>query len=83
MQSALFHFDALLLVILLLICTCTYVRQTVPGMVDSRKDKNVFFGMFWKFARIGERLSPYVSICCMIMAVSRLIPVLLSGWMDR
>jgi len=107
MQSALFHFDALLLVILLLICTCTYVRQTVPGMVDSRKDKNVsvlfflsfslpllqlvhltlfvyysFFGMFWKFARIGERLSPYVSICCMIMAVSGLIPVLLSGWMD-
>jgi hypothetical protein len=42
MQSALFHFDALLLVILLLICTCTYVRQTVPGMVDSRKDKNMF-----------------------------------------
>ena len=25
--------------------------------------------MFWKFARIGERLSPYVSICCVIMAV--------------
>ncbi|KAI5837604.1 hypothetical protein DFP73DRAFT_567717 [Morchella snyderi] len=69
-MSALFHFDALLLVILLLVCTCTYVRATVPGMVDSRKDKNIFFGMFWKFARIGERLSPYVSLCCIIMAVS-------------
>ncbi|KAL7273691.1 hypothetical protein RUND412_003433 [Rhizina undulata] len=68
-MSALFHFDALLLVILLLICTCTYIRQVVPGMVDSRKDKNVLFGVFWKFARIGERLSPYVSICCVIMAV--------------
>lgn len=44
-----------------------------------------FFGMFWKFARIGERLSPYVSICCMIMAVSGLIPVFaewMDGWMD-
>jgi hypothetical protein len=28
------------------------------------------FGIFWKFARIGERLSPYVSICCVVMAVS-------------
>lgn len=29
-----------------------------------------FFGIFWKCARIGERLSPYVSICCILMAVS-------------
>jgi hypothetical protein len=28
------------------------------------------FGIFWKFARIGERLSPYVSICCVLMAAS-------------
>jgi hypothetical protein len=28
-----------------------------------------FFGVFWKFARIGERLSPYVSLCCFVMAV--------------
>lgn len=26
-------------------------------------------GIFWKCARIGERLSPYVSICCVLMAV--------------
>ena len=26
-------------------------------------------GMFWKFARVGERLSPYISLCCVIMAV--------------
>ncbi|KAI5844116.1 transmembrane protein [Tricharina praecox] len=68
-MTALFNFNALLLVILLLICTCTYIRQVVPGMVDSRKDKNIFFGVFWKFARIGERLSPYVSLCCFVMAV--------------
>ncbi|OAQ73043.1 hypothetical protein VFPPC_15241 [Pochonia chlamydosporia 170] len=25
-------------------------------------------GIFWKCARIGERLSPYISICCVLMA---------------
>lgn len=28
------------------------------------------FGIFWKCARVGERLSPYVSLCCVAMAVS-------------
>lgn len=27
-------------------------------------------GVFWKCARVGERLSPYISICCVGMAVS-------------
>ena len=30
-----------------------------------------FFGIFWKCARVGERLSPYVGLCCIAMAVSR------------
>lgn len=28
------------------------------------------FGIFWKCARVGERLSPYVGLCCVVMAVS-------------
>lgn len=32
-------------------------------------------GIFWKCARIGERLSPYISICCVIMAVRILLPM--------
>ncbi len=31
--------------------------------------KSSFLGIFWKCARIGERLSPYISICCIFMAV--------------
>jgi phosphoserine aminotransferase len=27
-------------------------------------------GTFYKAARVGERLSPYISICCIVMAVS-------------
>lgn len=26
-------------------------------------------GTFWKAARIGERLSPYVSVACLVMGV--------------
>ncbi|PWN26680.1 DUF1242-domain-containing protein, partial [Jaminaea rosea] len=67
-QSALFNFQSLLLVILLLICTSTYARATAPGLID--RNKAGFFGLFFKMARIGEqRLSPYVSIACLVMAV--------------
>ncbi|ATY66669.1 S-adenosylmethionine-dependent methyltransferase, putative [Cordyceps militaris CM01] len=67
-QSALFNFQSLLLVILLLICTSTYVHHFTPGILD--RNKNGVTGVFWKCARIGERLSPYISICCVVMAVS-------------
>jgi hypothetical protein len=67
-QSALFNFQSLLLVILLLICTSTYCHAVFPSFLDGRKGG--VLGIFWKFARIGERLSPYVSICCVAMAVS-------------
>jgi hypothetical protein len=33
-MSALFNFRSLLLVLVLLICTCTYVRATIPRLVD-------------------------------------------------
>ena len=40
-QSAIFNFQSLLLVILLLICTCTYVRATAPGLIDRNKEGSV------------------------------------------
>ncbi|KAI9228168.1 MAG: DUF1242-domain-containing protein, partial [Piptocephalis tieghemiana] len=65
--SALFNFQSLLMVILLMICTCTYVRAQFPALVD--RNKTGLLGLFWKMARVGERLSPYVALSCMIMAV--------------
>ncbi|KAK9300005.1 hypothetical protein QLX08_007206 [Tetragonisca angustula] len=67
-MSALFNFQSLLTVILLLICTCTYVRSIVPSLLDSRLGKVGFQGTLWKCARIGERKSPYVAVGCLIMA---------------
>ncbi|KAH9239758.1 hypothetical protein K456DRAFT_976211 [Colletotrichum gloeosporioides 23] len=65
-MTALFNFQSLLLVILLLVCTCAYIHQLIPAMMDRNKDG--FMGIFWKFARVGERLSPYISLCCVVMA---------------
>ncbi|KAH8373822.1 hypothetical protein KR200_004992, partial [Drosophila serrata] len=65
-QSALFHFQSLLVVILLMICTCTYIRSIFPNIMA--RHKIGWMGLFWKMARIGERLSPLVSASCIVMA---------------
>ena len=41
-QSALFNFQSLLRVILLMICTCTYVRAVAPRLIDRNKQGSVF-----------------------------------------
>ncbi|KAF9902192.1 hypothetical protein EC991_005205 [Linnemannia zychae] len=61
----------LLLVILLMICTCTYI-QSQTSLLD--RNKTGVLGIFWKAARIGERLSPYVSLACICMGISLLLP---------
>ncbi|KAL9822401.1 protein kish-A [Geothlypis trichas] len=67
-MSAIFNFQSLLTVILLLICTCAYIRSLAPSLLD--KNKSGLLGIFWKCARIGERKSPYVAVCCVVMAFS-------------
>nr|ACO08150.1 UPF0373 protein precursor [Oncorhynchus mykiss] len=67
-MSAIFNFQSLLTVILLLICTCAYLRAMTPSLLD--KNKTGFLGIFWKCSRIGERKSLYVAVCCVIMALS-------------
>ncbi|KAH7367311.1 hypothetical protein B0T11DRAFT_221777, partial [Plectosphaerella cucumerina] len=69
--TALFNFTSLCLVLCLLICTSTYIHQIFPSIMDRHKDG--FMGIFWKCARIGERLSPYVSLFCVFMAVRLLV----------
>jgi hypothetical protein len=46
LQSALFNFQSLLIVILLTICTCAYIRGQMPSLLDRNKTgcaKNVYF----------------------------------------
>ncbi|XP_017729939.1 PREDICTED: protein kish-A-like isoform X1 [Rhinopithecus bieti] len=50
-MSAIFNFQSLLTVILLLICTCAYIRSLAPSLLD--RNKTGLLGIFWKCARIG------------------------------
>ncbi|VEU21111.1 DEKNAAC102108 [Brettanomyces naardenensis] len=40
-----------------------------PAIMD--KNKTGVLGLFWKAARIGERLSPYVSIACILIGINQ------------
>lgn len=53
-MSALFDFKAFLTVVLLTICTCTYIKAKFPSLLN---DRTGFRGLFWKAARIGEQLA--------------------------
>jgi hypothetical protein len=79
-MSALFDFPSLLTVILLFICTAAFTRSMYPTIFDSApvqdQDGNVVTGkhhglrgLAWKASRVGERLSPYVAACCVVMAI--------------
>ncbi|RLM79365.1 hypothetical protein C2845_PM12G12400 [Panicum miliaceum] len=50
MQSALFNFHSFVTVVLLLICTCTYLKMHFPSLLIRRTG---FRGFFWKAVRIG------------------------------
>ncbi|RKP20124.1 DUF1242-domain-containing protein, partial [Rozella allomycis CSF55] len=65
--SALFNFQSLLTVLLLLVCTCSYIHAQTPALLD--RHKTGFLGLFWKASRIGERLSFYVSLSCVLMGI--------------
>ncbi|EEA05232.1 uncharacterized protein CMU_043060 [Cryptosporidium muris RN66] len=64
-MSALFNFQSMLVVVLLCICTCSYLRPKIPSLIDNKKAG--FLGILGKMAVIGDRLSPYVSISCILM----------------
>ncbi|KAL7431605.1 hypothetical protein ACHAXH_003690 [Discostella pseudostelligera] len=77
-MSAIFDFSSLLTVLLLMICTCAYLRDMRPTIFDggqtlqpgeTRLKRTGVTGFCWKLSRIGERLSPYVGVCCVIMAI--------------
>ena len=66
-MSAIFSFESTIFVLLLSICTATYVRQYQPSMYH--RDSTEFHKAFlYKCSVIGDRLSPYVSVMLLIMA---------------
>lgn len=67
-MSAIFSFQSLLPVILLLIDTCVYIQSLTPSLLD--RNKVGLLGVFWKYARTGEWKGPSVAVCYRVMAFS-------------
>ena len=70
-MSAIFNFRSLLIVLLLITCTCSYVHAYMPSWLDNHKKG--LRSVFYKFAIVGERLSPIISISLIAMACSVLL----------
>lgn len=70
-MTAVFSFGGVLAMLLLAICTCTYVHMHFAPLID--RSKTGVTGIAWKFARIGERASPYVAVGCVIMGIAHVI----------
>ncbi|KAL7720117.1 Protein kish [Entamoeba marina] len=73
-MTALFNFQSMMVVIILFICTCTYLRLNIGiirNFMDKRKDGVP--GLLWKAARLGERASAWVSLSCIILGVAMLV----------
>jgi len=66
-MSALFNFQSFLVIVLLLICTCAYIRERAPALLDRNKEGAM--GVFWKAARIGERASGLVAVSMAAMSL--------------
>mmetsp|Transcript_20732 Transcript_20732/g.51435 ORF Transcript_20732/g.51435 Transcript_20732/m.51435 type:complete len:84 (-) Transcript_20732:389-640(-) len=77
-MSAIFDFSSVLMIILLMICTSTYLRELRPGIFEGSTPRDPsqpihhnrigFEGFCWKMSRVGERMSPWVGASCFLMA---------------
>jgi len=61
----------MLTLIILAICLSTYLRRTWPNLINGFKEG--FSGMIRTFSVVGDRLSPFVSIACILLAVNNVI----------
>lgn len=69
-MTALFDEQSLAIVVVLFICTCTYIKMKAPTLLNTREG---FRGILWKAARIGERLSPWVGLVCLAAGIGVLL----------
>ncbi|XP_071960205.1 protein kish-B-like [Antedon mediterranea] len=64
-----YSFDGLIILALLIICTCAYMRRVPRLKKWFLSEKKGFLGIFYKASIIGTRLHFAVAITCTFMAV--------------
>ena len=73
-MSALFNFDSFLRLLVLVICTSTYVKRKFPSLITK---KDGLQSGIYKCCVVGDRLSPYVALFCFLFAFQKFIKVFL------
>lgn len=71
-MSAIFNFQSLLVVIMLLIATCSYITSYASTFIGNRKEYGIW-AFIWKGSRIGDRCSLWISISCLALSVKVLV----------
>lgn len=68
-MSALLNLDDIIVIILIAICTACYAKsyQTLERALFEKDSENTMKATFWKLARLGERLSPWISFGLLFM----------------
>lgn len=68
-----YSFDGVLVLALLIICTCAYITKVPRLKSFFLSEKKGFFGVFYKAAVLGIRLHWAVALSCVLMALYILI----------
>ncbi|KRH93822.1 DUF1242 domain-containing protein [Pseudoloma neurophilia] len=72
-MSALFNFTSLIRLLILSICTTTYVKRQFPSMIGKKQEG--MSSIFYKAVVIGTRLSPYVSMMCIFFGLQMILSI--------
>ena len=73
-MSALFSFSSFFRLLILLVCTCTFLHRKFPSLFTKREG---MLSCFYKCHVIGTRLSPYIALICLMFAAQKFIQFLI------
>lgn len=68
-MANIYHFDGIIIFVLLIICTCAYIKGVPRLKGFFLSEKKGLFGALYKASVIGTRLHWAVSVACVAMAV--------------
>ena len=64
-----YSFDGALILVLLFICTCAYVRRVPTLKQFFLSEKKGFWGVFYKASVVGIRLHWLIALACTTMGI--------------
>ena len=74
-MSALLNFEDIIVILLVSICTACYAKsyQTLEKAFFEKDSESTMKSTLWKLARLGERLSPWISAGLLVMGLKHFL----------